>query len=358
MATVQITDRATVSLEEAAALAVACPENRFFFRGEPGIGKTSLAKILAEKTGYHTALVDCAAMDLGDGALPMPVNETRTLEYYINSTFGMHRGEPVVLILDELTKASAPVFNMFHPLLEVHKPRMGDRLLPMGSIVVMTGNLDSDGVGDSMLAHSKMRVTEVEVRKPTVDEWLGWAANNNIHPVVMAWVNRTPDCLASYREGGQDGNPYIFLPNKVQGAVVTGRTLERGSNLIHKRDKFSSGALLAALTGTVGAAAANSIAAFIRHHDSLTPWEDIMDRPSSAAIPDNQGALAVMVFGALERIQNKDELTNFLTYISRADEEWQCVFCIALAKTKSKQSMAFTCKRFAEWCADNQDLLP
>ena len=352
-----ITDRITVNLQEAADLAASVPENRFFFRGEPGIGKSSLAKVLQERTGYHTVLVDCAGMDLGDGALPMPVNETKTLEYFINSIFGMHTGEPVCLILDELSKSSASVFNMFHPLLEVYKPRMGNRLLPEGSIVVMTGNLDIDGVGDQMLAHSKMRVTEVEVAKHTADEWLVWAADNGIHPVVMAWVKRTPDCMASYRDGGQDGNPYIFLPNKVQGAVVTGRSLERVSNLVHKRDKYTPNALLAAMAGTVGAAAADSMSAFIRHNDSLTPWKDIMESPLTAAIPDNQGALAVMVFGALERIQNKDELSAFLTYIARADEEWQCVFSISLAKNKKKQGMAFTCKAFAEWCAKNQDLL-
>jgi hypothetical protein len=357
MTTTQVTDRITVTLDEAADLIVACPENRYLVQGEPGIGKSSLEKVLAERTGYYTKLVDCAPMDLGDAAIPMPVNDTKTLEYYLNSVLGLHTNEPVCLILDELTKAAPPVFGMFHPLLETHKPRMGNRLLPEGSIIVMTGNLDSDGVGDSMLAHSKMRVTRLEVSKHTTEEWLQWAATNNIHPIVMAWVNRTPECMASYRDGGQDNNPYIYLPHKVQDSVVTGRTLERCSNLIHKRDKFSANALLAAMTGTVGAAAANSISAFIRHHDSLTPWKDIMEHPLTAAIPDNQGALAVMVFGALERIKDKHELSNFLTYISRADEEWQCVFSLALAKHKQKQGMAFTCKAFAEWCANNQDLL-
>lgn len=357
MTTTQVQDRIAITLAEAADLAIACPDNRFLFRGPPGIGKSSLEKTLRERTGYYTKLVDCANMDIGDAAIPMPVNETKTLDYYLNSILGLHTGEPVCLILDELTKASPPVFTMFHTLLESHQPRMGNRLLPDGSIVMMTGNLASDGVGDNMMAHSKMRVTEVEIRPYTAEEWLPWAAENNIHPVIMAWVNRTPECGACYRDGGQDNNPYIYLPHKVQGAVWTWRTAERCSELVHKRDKYSHNALLAAMTGAVGAAAANSIAAFIKHQDSLTPWKDIMDNPLTAAIPDSQGAMAVMVFGALERIQNKDELTNFMTYLRRADAEWQCVFCIAISKHKQKQSMAFTCRAYTEWCADNQDLL-
>jgi hypothetical protein len=352
-----VSDRITVTLAEAADLIVSCPENRFLLQGEPGTGKTSLAEVIRQRTGFYTAVLDCGAMDIGDAAIPMPVNDTKTLEYYLNSVLGLHTGEPVALFLDELTKAPAPVFGMFHPLLESYNPRMGNRLLPKGSIIVMTGNLDSDGVGDSLLAHSKMRVTKLEISKPTVPEWLPWAADNNIHPIVMAWADRNRDCAASYRDGGQDNNPYIFLPNKVQGAVWTWRSAERCSNLIWQRDKFSANALLAAMSGTVGAAAATSLSAFIRHSDSLTPWKEIMDAPTTAAIPEHQGALAVMVFSALERIQNKEELTSFMTYIKRADPEWQCVFCIALAKHQKKQSMAFTCKPFTVWCAENEDLL-
>jgi hypothetical protein len=352
-----VNDRVAVTLDEAVDLVVGCPENRFLFRGPPGIGKSSMEKSLAKRTGYYTKLVDCANMDTGDAAIPMPVNETKTLEYYLNSILNLHTGEPVCLILDELLKAPTPVFNMFHPLLESHKPRMGNRLLPEGSIVVILANLDSDGVGDNMMAHSQMRVTEVEIRPYNNEEWLPWAADNNIHPVMMAWVKRTPECGACYRDGGQENNPYIYLPNKVQGPVFTWRTAERCSHLIHNRQKYSPNALLAAMCGAVGKAAANSIAAFIKHQDSLTPWAEIMENPLTATVPENQGALAVMVFSALQRIQNKEELTNFLNYIERADPEWQCTFCIALAKDGRKQGMAFTCKKFAEWCATNQDLL-
>ena len=269
---------------------------------------------------------------------------------------GLERGKPVIIMLDEFSKGADPVKNMLHPLLEVVNPRLGDVPVPPGSIIFMTGNLSSDGVGDGLKAHTKMRITVVEISKPTAKEWLVWAADNGISPVVMAWVDRNPHALASYRDGDQQGNQYIFMPNTVQGAVVTPRTLELASNIIKMRSSFDHAALQAALAGTVGAPAANSIAAFIAHQDSLPSWKDIIEQPHRTRLPTEQGALAVLVFGAIERVE-RSSLPQFLDYISRAEEEWQSIFCLGLARSKTKQAMAFTCKAFSDWTVKNEDLL-
>jgi hypothetical protein len=173
----------------------------------------------------------------------------------------------------------------------------------------------------------------------------------------MAWVYRNPHALASYRDGDQDGNPYIFHPNKVQGAVFTPRTGELGSNIVRARESFDAGALQAALVGTIGAAAAGSLAAFIAHQDSLPPYEQIIKHPDTTKVPEEPGALSVLVFGAIERIKHRDEITALLKYFGRADVEWQTIFNVTLARHKAKQSMAFSCKAFADWVAKNQDLL-
>jgi len=352
-----VNTRVTVTLKQAADLILACPNNRFFLRGEPGIGKSSIIKQLREATGYATAYIDCPNMDLGDIAMPIIDHENKITRYYPNGRFQLQHGKPVVIMLDEFTKAADPVKNMLHPLLEVHNPRLGDVTLPEGSIVFLTGNLDSDGVGDALLAHSKMRITEVEVSKPISDEWLVWASGAAISPVVMAWVHRNPHSLASYRDGNQEGNPYIFHPTKMQGAVVTPRTLELSSNVVKAREHFDHHSMLAALTGTIGAAAANSMAAFIAHQDSLPPYESIIRNPQTTKVPTEPGALSVLVFGALERLKDKDEVAALITYFGRADVEWQMIFNLQLARHKQKQSVAFKCKAFADWVAANQDLL-
>ena len=365
-----VTTRITVTLKQAADLIAACPNNRFIVRGEPGIGKSAIIKLLAEKTGYNTVYVDVPNMDLGDIAMPVIDKETKTTGYYPNSRFQFHLGKPVIAMLDEFSKGADPVKNMLHPLLEVNNPRLGDVPVPAGSLIFLTGNLGSDGVGDNIKAHTKMRITVLEVSKPDSKQWLAWAAYNNINPVLMAWVDRTPHALASYRDGDQQGNPFIFFPHTGQGAVVTPRTLELASNIVWARDKFGGTAgkvdgtalhklsptLIAALAGTVGEAAATSIAAFIAHQDSLPSWKEITESPMTAGVPEQHGALAVLVYAAIERV-TKDTLPAFLTYIERADPEWQCIFNIALARSPRRQAMAFACKAFADWVTKNEDLL-
>lgn len=351
-----VTTRTTVTLQQAADLIAACPKNRFMLQGEPGIGKSAVIKLLKARTGYATAYIDVPNMDLGDIAMPVIDKETKTTGYYPNARFQFHLGKPMIVMLDEFSKGADPVKNMLHPLLEVDNSRLGDIPSPAGSLLFLTGNLGSDGVGDSIKAHTKMRITVLEVSKPNYLEWLEWAANNGIHPAVMAWVYRDPTLLASYRDGDQQGNPFIFFPNTVQGAVVTPRTLELVSNIVWVRDKFDHNALHAAMAGTVGEAAATSLAAFLVHQDSLPTRKEITENPLTARIPEDSGALAVLAYGAIEWV-TKDTLPAFMHYIERADEEWQCIFCISMARNPRKQAMAFACKEFAAWVARNEDLL-
>jgi hypothetical protein len=352
----QVTVRNTVTLKQAADLILACPGNRFLLQGEPGIGKSSIIKALQEKTGYAACYIDVPNMDLGDIAMPIIDHETKTTKYYPNARFQFHLGKPVIIMLDEFTKGAEPVKNMLHPLLEVVNPRLGDVPVPPGSIIFMTGNLSSDGVGDGLKAHTKMRVTAVETSKPTAKEWLVWAADNGIAPVVMAWVDRNPHALASYRDGDQQGNQYIFMPNTVQGAVVTPRTLELASNIVKVRESFDHVALHSALVGTIGAPAAAGLASFIEHQDSLPSWKDIIENPTTTRLPASQGAFAVLVFGAVERVE-KATLSSFMTYLGRADEEWQTIFCLGISRSKTKQAFAFTSKAFSDWTIKNADLL-
>jgi MoxR-like ATPase len=204
----------TVTLKQAATLIRTNPETRFLLRGEPGIGKSSLLENIAGELGYEHAYIDVPNMDLGDIAMPVIDHDTKTTRYYPNARFKIHERKPLVVMLDEYTKGADPVKNMLHPMLEKANPRLGDIPLDKNTIVFLTGNLSTDGVGDSLKAHSMNRLVPLTIGKPTADEWIEWAIGKGIEPEVIAWVNRFPHVLASYTDGGQNDNPYIFNPKK------------------------------------------------------------------------------------------------------------------------------------------------
>jgi hypothetical protein len=349
-----------VSLREAAELIAAIgTTNRILLRGEKGIGKSSIMKMLPELLGpgYEYAYFDMGNKSEGDTAIPYPDKERKVMEFFVNAGLKLHLGRPVVIMLDEFGKAPRSIQNMMHPLLEISNPRLGDMPLPEGSIVFLTSNLTEEGVGDMFLDHTIDRLTVVEVRKADAQGWLPWAAENNIHPALMAWVDQTPTVLASFRDSDFDSdNPYVYNPKRVQGKFITPRSLELGSNIIWKRDKVSANALACALIGTVGEAGARDLESYIAFQDEIPTREAILKAPDSAAIPNSVGATITLLFN-LERAVTSETITPIMTYVTRLDTEHQAVFCTTLARSKSKQPIAFTNKAFTNWARENQDIL-
>jgi len=349
----------TISLSQAAALIRSNPETIFLLQGEPGIGKSSLLESLAESLGYEYAYIDVPNMDLGDICMPVVDHATRTTKYYPNSRFKLQEGKPVLIMLDEFSKGADPVKNMLHPLFEKANPRLGDVPLPrypQPSILFLTGNLSTDGVGDSLKAHTLNRIVPVTVRKPDDKEWLTWASKSDIAPEVMAFVHRYPHVLASYLDDDQKDNPYIFNPRKPQVAYVTPRSLHTASNIVKNRQHIDNDTLIAALSGAIGEAASRDLQAFIAFADQLPSWDDIINNPKYAQVPDNPGACSVVTYGAISKV-TKETMDAFMTYIERFEPEWQAVFCIQLSKNPAKQKIAFGSSAFARWVAQNQDLL-
>ena len=348
----------TVSLKQAATLIMTNPKVRFLVRGEPGIGKSTMLSFIASALSdtHNAAYMDVPNMDLGDIAMPVIDHDKRVTRYYPNARFRLHEGKPVVIMLDEFTKGAEPIKNMLHPLLEITNPRLGDIPISPDSIVFMTGNLLTDAVGDNMKAHTRNRIVEIVVAKPDDSQWLEWAVNGDIEPIIMAWVRQFPQALASYTDGNQDDNPYIYNPRKQQTAYVSPRSLAIASNIVSQREVNGPEATIAALKGAIGESAARDMQAFIDYQDQLPSWDIILASPSTAAVPTSAGASAVLVFGAIQKV-DKQSLTPFMQYIERFDSEWQACFAINLCANASKQPMAFTNQAFADWLERNEDLL-
>ena len=347
----------TLSLKQAAKAILLNPRLRYYLEGEPGIGKSSIMEVLKEKlAGHELSYVDMASLDLGDVAMPWVNREDNTTHYAANARFKLHTGKPVAIMLDEFSKGAAPVQNMLHPMLEKSKPRLGDHFIDPASYVFLTGNLSSDGVGDRIKAHTANRVVRIKVRKPTADEWLEWAATHDIDPVVMAFVHQYPHVMASYLDDGQGDNPYIFNPKRVQDAFASPRSLETASDILKVRDQVDADTTIACLSGAVGEACARDIQAYVEYQDQLPSWESIITTPETARIPEGAGACSVLVFGAIQKI-DKENITPFMTYLSRFSPEWQACFVINVGRNIEKQGIAFKSKAFADWVQKNEDLL-
>jgi len=328
----------------------------FLVRGEKGIGKSYLPsevqKLLPE---YGVAMIPMASLDVGDLALPALNHEKRTTDYYINSAFGLTEGKPMIICIDEFTKGLQPAQNAVHQMLERKNRRIGSFLLKPEDIVMMNGNLSVEGLGDTLKDHTRDRVTEVELKKPGAEATIAWMVANNKNPLIPAFIRAFPQALASFRDGGQESNPYIGQPKKVQGAVVTNRSLDRAGDFLDTRHLNTYNGTKAALIGTIGAAAANDMMAFVDYQDQLPEWDAVISNPQGTRLPDSAGAMSIMVFGAIS-VMDSNNLTAIMTYIERLGKEWQGVFAITASRSP-KQSIAYRNPKFTQWVQENNDLL-
>ena len=344
----------TTTLAGAAALIKATPNVRYMVRSEPGVGKTSILYALMKATGLDGTRVDCANLDIGDTGMPIIDHETMTTRYYPNEVFKLHLKKPVIVCLDEYPKGSEAVRNMLHPTLEVDNPRFANIPVADGSLIFLTGNLATDGVGDELGAHTLQRIVEIIIEKPGAEAWLKWAANI-IHPLVRAWVDQYPYCLDSYTTGHI--NEFNFDPSKPQQNVVSGRTLEILSRIMFKRKEINDeDAFYAAICGAVGRPAGESFFAYVKHQDELPPFQSIVADPYNAKLPTSMGAIAVLVYGMADKI-TVDTCDAVMQYATRLESEWQVLLNINVSKNPEARDIAFKNRPFNEWLAANQDLL-
>ena len=329
--------------------------NTILLRGQPGIGKSSILQTLErELPDYQICYIDVANLDLGDLGMPVIDKDTMVTHYAPNARFGVGKGQtrPVVLMLDELGKASRPVLNMLLPV--ILENRIGDVPLPTGSIVFGTTNLDTDGVGDNIPAHAFNRMTVVTVANPTADEWIDWASGHDVAPEVMAFAKQYPqvfDCYADLDK--KEKNPYIFNPmtGNVR-AFCSPRSLVKASNIVKQRSVLGN-ALIPALSGTVGEAAARDMEALVNLADQLPLFEHIVKAPTKTKVPDSVGALFILSFMLAGRVDaaNLDPVMDYAERVSAVSFEAHALFITSLASNKSKVGMACMNRKFTSAAA-------
>ncbi|TQM31650.1 AAA family ATPase [Nocardia bhagyanarayanae] len=163
-----------------------------FLWGAPGIGKSSLVRSFAESLGLECVTLlgtQLAPEDLI--GVPQIVGD--------RSRFAppelIARPTPYCLFLDELNAAAPEVQKSFYSL--ILDRRIGGYELPAGSVVIGAGNRATDNALARPMASALVnRMVHLHLRAD-VDDWLKWAAHNDIHPWVVRYVTQRPDHLWS-----------------------------------------------------------------------------------------------------------------------------------------------------------------
>lgn len=318
--------------------------------GSPGIGKSSLLKQVAKDTGLKPVYIDAPVTDLS--LLAMPTIENKRTYSALHEQWQPEI--PSVYMLDEVFKARGPSLLMFTRFM-LERNICGFDIHP-NSIVIGTSNLTTDGVGDSTQGHVNNRVTRVIMRNPTTDEWITWALQNDIDPIIMAWVDQNPHSLASYLEKGQENNPYNFNPKQQSAGFVSPRSLEKASHIVKHRDKLGIEITRAGLVGTVGASAGMDMNAYFTLKDQLPKLDTIAKNPKEASMPSNIAAQLMLVFSMVTAV-SKQTFDAHFEYMQKFPLEIQSVWARSLNKMPEKFNIAVMSPQFNQWARNNMSML-
>ena len=354
-----------LALEDAIDIIVASRgKTTIHLKGEPGIGKTYIGNIIAKKLNMPFVYVDVPSTDISDVGIPIPNHETKTVQLYPSEHWGLHLGVPVCILLDEYSKGAPALQAILHPLL-TNPRRVGSIKLHPDSIVMATGNLTTDGVGDMMRGHTINRVVPLTIGKPTADEWIkNFAVHNNVHPVVMAWVKRETQVMQSYRDlADGDTNPFIYNPKTHNGtglSYVSPRSLETASHFVwnYKENKITERQLMACLEGAIGREGAQQLATFISLENQIPSPDEIRDDPDTAIVPGDPAAVCLVMLSAVQWVKTRSDVKAWFKYITRKDSvsgkpafsnETQALFVLnAREKPDLKEVMEST-SEFGKW---------
>lgn len=161
-----------------------------FIWGPPGIGKSAIVEQFANELG-----MECVSL-LGSQLAPediigVPQIADGTSRFCPPRNIA--RREPYVLFLDELNACSQDVQKAFYSL--IHEKRIGEYSLPHGSVVIGAGNRSQDSAIVRQMSSALInRMVHVQL-SVSPSEWLEWARQAEIHPLVYEFIQNRPDFL-------------------------------------------------------------------------------------------------------------------------------------------------------------------
>jgi hypothetical protein len=346
---------------------------------EPGVGKTSLLGMLAEMNGdqwrtprdstvfpddkFDYVYIDCPTKEQMDIAANIPNHTTRSLEYYVAGIFkltGDTASRPKVIMLDEFAKAPKLLQVIFTRMML--ERMVGDIPLPLDSVVFGTSNNTTDGVGDAMLAHAGNRVCKVSMQKPDAFDWNLWAGKQNppIARSIRSWLAVTPKAMFSYLDLSVEElrvNELIFNPKNVGQQYVSPRSLAMSSEIVSNKDVLGEELMMAALSGTIGEAAARAMSAFIMLEDKRMPFAEVIKNPTTCKVPDDVSVLLMMMMEAIDTISTHDELGAYMEFVNRvkSGELVQSIFFTMMMR--GKPLLASRNAQIKAWAQKNHLLL-
>ncbi len=253
-------------------------------------------------------------------------------------------GETGILFIDEITSAPPSVSAAAYQL--ILDRRLGEYRVPEHWAIVAAGNRQGDrGVTYGMPSPLANRFSHYEL-DVNLDDWAGWAYQNNIDERIIAFLRFRPDLL------------FDFNPEHNPTAFPSPRSWEFAHRALYKFAERPQ-LLSSGLEACVGRSAGVELSAFIRSLENLPDIDAILNGQSDEC-PDEidlQYAIATaLVTRAIRSGGDARILGNLLRYANCFKQREMGVMLVSDLQRVAGPEL-FSVPEFAEWAEKIGDIL-
>ena len=249
-------------------------------RGPTGVGKSHLARQVAEVHGLPFIDVRGSTMSEGDvGGYPdlEGMKENGVMTFCMPSWFIRACNEPRVLMLDELNRSLPGVQQSFFQLVldrELGNDKNGVpyRLHPETRVIAAVNHGSEYDVNE--MDPALLRRFWVSDIIPTSADWIDWAKDNDIDPVLIDFIRQNP---AHLRVDPSTVEPGTVCPNPASWHRVNECLTHMNMLPADMAGKPNPEGMYALALGLVGTEAAISFCAFVKDYEIQIYAEDVLD---------------------------------------------------------------------------------
>jgi hypothetical protein len=290
-----------------------------FIWGPPGIGKSAIVHAVASEAGLDVIDLRASLLDPTDlRGIPAIVDQKAV--WCPPAFLPQATAKPGVLFLDEINAAPPLVQASLYQL--VLDRRVGEYFLPDGWWIVAAGNRQKDrAVTFRMSSALSNRFVHVEL-DVDVSDWRAWALQQNLHPLVIAFIGFKPALL---REDPSESP-----------AFPTPRAWEILSDVIKKFGGIKECADI--VSGIVGQGAATEFSAFVKRALNMKQMEEVVADPESSLLPKTLDGLHVLTTWLVHSSDREDVVKASAVLLNRLPPE----FAVVLAKEMMTLHPAFS----------------
>ena len=288
-------------------------EMAILMRGPTGVGKSQMARALADEVGLPFIDVRGSTMDESQvsGIPDFETSKTAGVATFCLPSFYVRAcREPVVLMLDELNRSMPQVMQSFFQIVldrELGNNVDGEplRLHPETRVVaaVNWGNeYDVNDMDPALLR--RFWVVDLE---PTNQDWIDWASDHNVDPVLIDFVRQNPDHL---RVDPSSVEPGTVIPTPASWDRLN-TSLSHMSMAPSELCGTRPQGFYPLCSGFVGTEAAIAFTEFVANYERVISAEDVLEgRVTDERAKESSASEALSVVEKLVDSCQSDEWTK------------------------------------------------